>query len=187
MPLSFVLIFRYTLNHTGHTDREENKHGYGTFNSSQELADKLSGKNLKLGVAESCTGGFLSNTITNLPGASEFFKLSVVSYSKEVKKSVLGVRSSTLKKHGMVSEETAVAMLEGVMKLGHADVALSVTGVAGPEQMENKDVGLVFIAAAVREHVESQGFKFSGNREEIKRQASLEALRFLKRALDIWL
>lgn len=153
----------------------------------REIADKLSGKNLKFGVAESCTGGFLSNAITDLPGASNFFKLSVVSYSEDVKKSLLGVSSSILKKHGMVSEETAVAMMEGVMKLGQTDIALSVTGVAGPERIEDKDVGLVFIAAAVRDHVESQGFKLSGDREEIKRQASLEALRFLKRVLDIWL
>jgi PncC family amidohydrolase len=153
----------------------------------KEIADKLSVRNLKLGVAESCTGGFLSNAITNFPGASQFFKLSVVSYSEDVKKSVLGVRASIFKKHGMVSEETAIAMMEGVMKLGHTDIALSVTGVAGPERIEDKDVGLVFIAAAVRDRVESHGFKLSGDREEIKRQASLEALRFLKRVLDIWL
>lgn len=153
----------------------------------REIAEKLSGRNLKLGVAESCTGGFLSNAITNLPGASRFFKLSVVSYSEDVKKSVLRVRSSILKKHGTVSEETAVAMMQGVMKLGHTDIGLSVTGVAGPERIEDKDVGLVFIAAAVRDRVESQGFKLSGDREEIKRQASLEALSFLKRAMDIWL
>ena len=153
----------------------------------REIAEKLSGRNLKLGVAESCTGGFLSNAITNLPGASKFFNLSVVSYSEDVKKSVLGVGSSILKKHGMVSEETAVAMMQGVMKLGQTDVAISVTGVAGPKRIEEKDVGLVFIAAAVGDRVESQGFKLSGDREEIKRQASLEALRFLKRVLDIWL
>lgn len=153
----------------------------------REIAEKLSGRTLKLGVAESCTGGFVSNAITNLSGASKFFKLSVVSYSEDVKKSLLGVRSSILKKHGTVSEETAVAMMEGVMKLGHTDIALSVTGVAGPERIEDKDVGLVFIAAAVGDHAESQGFKFSGDREEIKRQASLEALRFLKRVLDLWL
>ena len=153
----------------------------------REIADKLSGRNLRLGVAESCTGGFLSNAITNIPGASKFFELSVVSYSGDVKKSVLGVSSSVLKKHGMVSEETAIAMAEGVMKLGHTDIGLSVTGVAGPEGIEDKDVGLVFIAAAVKERVESQGLKLSGDREEIKRQASLEALRFLKRVLGIWL
>ena len=153
----------------------------------REIANKLSGKEPELGVAESCTGGFLSNAITNIPGASKFFKLSVVSYSDDVIKSVLGVKTSILKKHGIVSEETAVAMMEGVMKLGHTDIALSVTGVAGPERIEDRDVGLVFIAAAVRDRVESQGFKFSGDREEIKQQASLEALRFLKRVLDIWL
>jgi len=152
-----------------------------------EIADKLAAKNLKLGVAESCTGGFLSNAITNLPGASRFFKLSVVAYSEESKKSVLGVSPSIIKKHGMVSEETAIAMAQGVKKTGHTDIALSITGVSGPERMEDKDVGLVYIAAAVKDRIESQGLKFSGDREEIKRQASLEALRFLKQVLDIWL
>ncbi len=153
----------------------------------KEIAAKLSGEKLMLAVAESCTGGFLSNAITNLPGSSKFFTLSVVSYSEDVKKSLLGVGPSVLKKHGMVSEETAVAMARGVMKLGHADAALAVTGVAGPERMEDKDVGLVFIAACVRDRVEAQGLKLSGDREEIKQQASLEALKFLLRVLDIGL
>lgn len=151
-----------------------------------EIARKLS-DNLMLGVAESCTGGYITNAVTNFPGASKFFKLSVVSYSEESKKSVLGVSSSVLKKHGMVSEATAIAMAEGIKKIGDTDIALSVTGVAGPERMEDKDVGLVYIAAIVKDRVESQGMKFSGDREEIKRQASLEALRFLKQVLDIWL
>lgn len=153
----------------------------------REIADKLSNNNLTLGVAESCTGGYLSNAITNLPGASKFFKLSVVGYSEESKRAVLGISPSLIKKHGMVSEETAIAMAQGVMEIGRTDAALSVTGVAGPERMEDKDVGFVYIAASVKDRTESQGLKLSGDREEIKRQASLEALRFLKQVLDIWL
>jgi PncC family amidohydrolase len=153
----------------------------------REISDKLVTRNLNLAIAESCTGGFISNAVSNLPGSSKFFELSVVSYSEEAKKSVLGVSASLLRKHGMVSEETAVAMVEGVRKVGHTDIALAVTGVAGPERMEDKDVGLVFIAVSVRGRVESEGRKLDGDREEIKRQASLEALRFLNRVLDLWL
>jgi PncC family amidohydrolase len=153
----------------------------------REISDKLVTRNLNLAIAESCTGGFISNAVSNLPGSSKFFELSVVSYSEEAKKSVLGVSASLLRKHGMVSEETAVAMVEGVRKVGHTDIALAVTGVAGPERMEDKDVGLVFIAVSVRGRVESEGRKLDGDREEIKRQASLEALRFLNRVLELWL
>jgi PncC family amidohydrolase len=157
------------------------------LNVITEIADKLVKRNLKLGVAESCTGGFISNAITDLPGSSKFFVLSVVGYSEEAKKSVLGVSASLLKKHGMVSEETAIAMAEGVGKLGHAEISLAVTGVAGPERMEDKDVGLVYIAAIVGDRMESVGVKFEGDREEIKRQAGLEGLRYLNRVLGIWL
>src|SRR5271169_2869451 len=99
----------------------------------KEIADRLIGKDLKLGVAESLTGGLIAHEITNLPGASKFFEMSVVSYSEKSKKTVLGVSASLLRKHGTVSEEAAVAMAEGVRKLSGADVSLSITGVAGPE------------------------------------------------------
>jgi nicotinamide-nucleotide amidase len=152
-----------------------------------KISDKLTAKGLKLSVAESCTGGFIANAITNLPGASQFFELGVVSYTAEAKKEVLGVGSSLLKKHGLVSEETAVAMAQAVKKLGHADVSLSVTGVAGPEPLEGVEIGIVFMAAAVRDVVESEGLRFTGDREEIKRKAALEALRYLNRVLDLWI
>jgi nicotinamide-nucleotide amidase len=152
-----------------------------------KISEKLTAKGLKLSVAESCTGGFIANAITNLPGASHFFKLGVVSYTAEAKKEVLGVGSSFLKKHGLVSEETAVAMAQAVKKLGHTDVSLSVTGVAGPEPLEGMEIGIVYMAASVRDVVESEGLRFTGNRGEIKRKAALEALRYLNRVLDLWI
>jgi nicotinamide-nucleotide amidase len=152
-----------------------------------KISEKLTAAGCKLSVAESCTGGFIANAITNLPGASDFFELGVVSYTAASKKAVLGVRASLLKKHGLVSEETAVAMARAVKKLGHSEVSLSITGVAGPESLEGMEVGIVYIAASVRDMVESEGMRFTGDREEIKRKSALEALRYLNRVLDLWL
>ncbi len=153
----------------------------------QEISDKMRTEGLTLSVAESCTGGLISNAITNLPGASNFFEVGVVSYSAEAKKSVLGIRASVLKKHGVVSEKTAIEMALAVKKLGHTDVSLSITGVAGPKQLEGLEVGLVYMAASVKDMVESKGARFTGDREAVKKKASLEALRFLNRVLDLWL
>ncbi len=153
----------------------------------QQISEKLRTRGLTLGIAESCTGGFIANAVTNLPGASNFFGLGVVSYSTEAKKSVLGIRASVPKKHGVVSEETAIEMALAVKKLAHADVSLSVTGVAGPEPLEGLEVGLVYMAASVRDMVESKGARFTGDRETVKKKAALEALRFLNRVLDLWL
>ncbi len=153
----------------------------------KEISGRLMGKGLKLGVAESCTGGLISHEITNLPGASKFFDMSVVSYSEKSKRSVLGIGTSLLKKHGTVSEEAAVAMAEGVRRLSGTDVSLSITGVAGPEPAEDKDVGLVYMAVCLKDVVESKGLGLQGDRETIKRGASLEALRFLNQVLRQWL
>ena len=152
-----------------------------------EISGRLAGKALKLGVAESCTGGLISHEVTNLPGASKFFEMSVVCYSEKSKRSVLGVSASLLKKHGSVSEEAAVAMAEGVRKLSGADVSLSITGVAGPEPLEDKNIGLVYMAVCLKDVVESKGLSLHGDRETIKRDASLEALRFLNQVLRLWL
>jgi PncC family amidohydrolase len=153
----------------------------------KEISDRLTGKALKLGVAESCTGGLISHEITNLPGASKFFEMSVVSYSEKSKRSVLGASAFLLKKHGAVSEEAAVAMAEGVKKISGADVSLSITGVAGPEPLEDKEIGLVYMAVCLKDMVESKGLSLHGDRETIKKDASLEALRFLNQVLRLWL
>jgi len=153
----------------------------------KEISARLTEKGLKLAVAESCTVGLISHEITNMPGASKFFDMSVVSYSEKSKKSVLGAGASLLKKYGTVSEESAVAMAEGVKKLSGADVTLAITGVAGPGRLEDKDVGLVYMAVCLKDMVESKGLSLQGDRETIKREASLEALRFLNQVLRLWL
>jgi PncC family amidohydrolase len=153
----------------------------------KEISGRLTGKALKLAVAESCTGGLISHEITNLPGASKFFEMSIVSYSERSKKAVVGVSASLLKKHGAVSEAAAIALAEGVKKISGADVGLSITGVAGPEPMEDKEIGLVYMAVCLEDVAESKGLSLQGDRETIKKDASLEALRFLNQVLRLWL
>jgi nicotinamide-nucleotide amidase len=153
----------------------------------ERISDKLVERDYRLSVAESCTGGFISHAITNLPGASNFFDLGLVSYSEESKRSVLGISASLLKKHGTVSEETAIAMAKGVRRLSGTDVSLSVTGIAGPEIIEDKEIGLIFMAVAMEDMEKAQGIRLTGEREDIKKEASLGALKFLNQVLRIWL
>ncbi len=153
----------------------------------KKISSILNKKKLRLSIAESCTGGHISNAITNLPGSSKFFDMSVICYSINSKKSILGISDSVLKKHGMISEKMAVAMAISVRKMSRTDISLSITGIAGPEKIEEKEVGLVYIAVSTEDLIESTGLQFKGNRENIKKEASLEALRFLHRILRLWI
>ncbi len=104
-----------------------------------------------LALAESCTGGYIANCVTNVPGASEIFPGGVVSYGNEAKRRLLGVRAGTLLKHGAVSKAVAREMAEGALKKFRADYAIAVTGIAGPTGgTPTKPVGTVFIALASR-------------------------------------
>jgi nicotinamide-nucleotide amidase len=153
----------------------------------KEVSERLVPRDLRMSVAESCTGGLIAHEITNLPGASLFFDLGVVSYSEKSKRSVIGVSASLLRKHGAVSKEAAVAMAEGVRRLTDTDVSLSITGNAGPAALEDKEIGLVYMAVSLKDMTESKGMSVKGDREMIKRKASLEALRFLNQVLRLWL
>jgi|Deesub1362A_J573_1020465.scaffolds.fasta_scaffold00004_359 PncC family amidohydrolase len=143
-------------------------------------------KGLRLTVAESCTAGLISHMLTSLPGASEFFDSCIVCYSARSKNKLLGVKKSLIKKYGTVSEETARAMAEAVRAKIGADVSLAVTGNLGPEPIEDKQTGLVFIAVSSEDETTSRGFIFDGSREEIKRAASLEAFHLLYEAVSAW-
>lgn len=123
----------------------------------EKIGQLLVEQGLTLALAESCTGGLIGHRITNVPGSSEYFMGGVVAYAYDAKERVLGVRHDTLYDHGAVSEETALEMARGVRRLLMTDVALAVTGIAGPGGgMPGKPVGLVYIALSTRdfEHCE---------------------------------
>ena len=115
----------------------------------KQTVELLKSKKLKLATAESCTGGLISKRITDVSGSSEVFEGGVVCYSNRFKENVLGVSAETLKKYGAVSRETAREMVKGVLSLTKADIAVAVTGIAGPSSDDtNKPVGLVYIAVS---------------------------------------
>lgn len=150
----------------------------------EHLIKLLREKNLKLATAESCTGGLIASEVTSIAGASDVFLGSVVSYSNDVKMSILGVKSETLAKYGAVSEQCATEMVEGVCKRLGADVAVAVTGIAGPGGgTKEKPVGLVFIAVKCCEKIMVKQFNYSGTREGIRLRALSNSINLLRSAL----
>ena len=122
-------------------------YGIDSANPEEALVALLKEKGLTLATAESCTGGLIAKRITDIPGASDVFGCGIVSYSNEIKKSLLGVREDLLEKYGAVSEAVAASMALGAVKAGKSDLAVSVTGIAGPDSDgTSKPVGLVYIA-----------------------------------------
>lgn len=141
---------------------------------------------ISLSVAESCTGGLIAHLITSQPGASLFFDSSVVTYSTESKIKLLGVRRSIIKRHGAVSEEAAIAMAKGIRGKRGTDFSLSITGNLGPEPMEGKKIGLVYMAVDWERGTESKGMLYEGDREEIKLKSAIGALSFLLEVARSW-
>lgn len=150
-----------------------------TLQVIQKVHELFKKKGLSLSVAESCTGGLISHYITALPGASNFFEAGVVSYSAEMKKGILGVSSAIISKYGAVSVETAREMAEKIRTLTKTDFSVSTTGNLGPHVLEGKEKGLVYIAVSKEGMTFSKELRLTGNREENKEEAALEALRFL--------
>jgi PncC family amidohydrolase len=136
-------------------------------------------KGLTLAIAESCTGGLISHFITALPGASVFFRAGVVSYSEDIKKDMLGVSSDTIDHHGIVSEHTAKEMAERIRFITKSDYSLSSTGNLGPDMLEGKKQGLVYIAACGKGRTFSRELQLTGEREGNKEEAALEALKMI--------
>ena len=127
--------------------------------------------NLSVSAAESCTGGMISAAITDISGASQYFGTGVVTYSNEAKMNILGVKADTLSKHGAVSPETAAEMADGVRRLSGSDIAVSVTGIAGPTGgTAEKPVGLVYIGISGKFGTFSYKNNFAGSRSEVRRQ-----------------
>ncbi len=148
------------------------------------MGELLRAKGLTLAVAESCTGGLLGMRITEVPGASDYFRGGLIAYSNLVKEGVLGVPREILEKHGAVSAECARAMAEGARALFRADLALAITGIAGPTGgTPEKPVGLVYIALASPHGVEVERHEFRGSRQGVRWSASEAALALLLRYL----
>lgn len=138
----------------------------------------LSGKTLV--TAESCTGGGIGAALTAIPGSSEVYKGGVISYTNWVKENVLGVEGRLLNEYGAVSMEVAVAMADGVRKLLQADIAVSVTGLAGPGGDEfGNPVGTVYIGYSSTERTFGKHFVFDGDREAVRNRAIQSALEIM--------
>lgn len=115
----------------------------------EKVVELLKEKNLVFACAESCTGGLIAKRITDISGSSAVFNCGVVSYSNEIKEKVLGVQHETLMQYGAVSEQTVREMVGGVLKISKADVAVAVSGIAGPRSDNTeKPVGLIYIAVS---------------------------------------
>ena len=149
------------------------------------VLDLCRARGLSLATAESCTGGLVAQRLTSVPGSSDVFRGAVVAYADEVKTSELGVPGEVLERHGAVSAETAAAMAEGARERLGADVAVSVTGIAGPGGgSEEKPVGLVYLHSTGPDGERSVDFVVPGDRDSIRRRAAVTALHLVRRLLQ---
>ena len=136
---------------------------------TQRLATQLLAKRRSACTAESCTGGLIAKTLTDLAGSSDWFERGFVTYSNAAKSEMLGVPAALIEDYGAVSEPVANAMASGALRNSEADYAIAVTGVAGPGGgSEDKPVGTVWIAVASAEHVEAQCHLFAGDRAAVR-------------------
>ena len=155
-----------------------------------DLAEKtgraLEARGLMLATAESCTGGWIAEAITMIPGSSAWLDRGFVTYTNEAKQEMLGVRAETLERNGAVSEPIVIEMAEGALKSSRAQVAVAVSGVAGPSGgTPQKPVGTVCIAWATKDrapHAETR--HFAGDREAVRKQSVVRALEGLLEALE---
>jgi len=144
------------------------------------LRDHLRVRHLTLAAAESCTGGLVSDRITNVSGSSEYFPGGVVAYSYEAKANLLGVSWDTLNAHGAVSGETVLEMAHGARKLFNADIGISVSGIAGPTGgLPGKPVGTTWFGLATNTGEWARHFIWDGDRIQNKHHSSEAALQFI--------
>lgn len=145
---------------------------------SHTLGETLIKQGFRLALAESCTGGWVAQCMTAVPGSSACFDRGFVTYSNEAKQEMLGVGGETLRQHGAVSEETAKEMALGALAYSTADISASITGIAGPDGgSEQKPVGTVCFGWAHRDgRIVTRTHHFSGDREAVRRQSVKTAL-----------
>ena len=150
----------------------------GISDLAREVLDLCRDRNLKIATAESCTGGSLAKALTDRPGSSAWFEFGFVTYGNNAKHALLGVREQTLKDHGAVSQQVAEEMATGAKRASGADLAVAITGIAGPAGgTADKPVGTVWLAWAGPEgQLGAERREFPGDRAAIRRQAVAAAL-----------
>lgn len=149
------------------------------------VSEELKKRHLTVATAESCTGGLLAHTLTNISGSSEYFGRGVVTYSNQAKVELLGVSPKVLEEHGAVSEQTARTMAVEIRKRSNADIGVSTTGIAGPTGgTKDKPVGLVYIGVATSKNVKVKRFNFSGDRLGNKESTCNAALKLILESIS---
>ena len=149
----------------------------------KNIIQRLIKKKLSISVAESCTGGMLSSSITSISGASKIFNIGLVTYSNLAKIKHLKVSNSIIKRYGAVSEKCCLKMVEGLSKLSKSKINISITGIAGPKGgSKNKPVGLVYIGIKKGKKISINKYLFKNkNRENIRKNSVKEALKLVKK------
>lgn len=157
---------------------------------AEALVKELNESGKAVATAESCTGGWVAKAITDIPGSSAVFGYGIVSYANGAKESIIGVQNQTLEKHGSVSAEVVEEMAQGTLHLSGADIAVAVSGVAGPAGgTKEKPVGMVWFAWAVRDgtdaSVDTKCEQFSGDRELIREASVAYALQGVRERIEL--
>jgi nicotinamide-nucleotide amidase len=149
------------------------------YKLAEDVGAALKARGLMLATAESCTGGWISEAVTMVPGSSDWFERGFVTYTYVSKREMLGVKEATLEKHGAVSEEVVREMVEGALSRSHAQVAVAVSGIAGPTGgTPEKPLGFVCFAWGMKGGPpRSETRRYSGDREAVRRQSVEHALR----------
>jgi nicotinamide-nucleotide amidase len=145
---------------------------------AQKIGSELKARNLMFATAESCTGGWVGQVVTSVPGSSHWYECGFITYTNNSKRELLGVSTDVLARFGAVSEQTARAMAEGALERSRAQVSLAITGIAGPGGgTEEKPVGTVCFAwAGENRETVTRRLQFDGDRQAIRQQAVAEAL-----------
>lgn len=157
-----------------------------TYKLAERIITRARAKGLTIATAESCTGGWIGKALTDIPGSSTVFKGSLVAYSNSIKENLLGVPQQLLITHGAVSEKVASEMAKNCAQSFAVDIAISVTGIAGPGGgSQEKPVGLVHMGLAARQNIETYKFQFDNfGRDSIRQDALSAALKIVLENVD---
>ena len=149
---------------------------------AKQLINKCRAKNYKLAIAESCTGGLISSAITSVPGSSDIFECSFITYSNRSKKKILNVSENNLNLYGAVSKEVVIDMINGLRKNTNSDILLAISGIAGPGRGAiNKPEGLVWVSYALKNNViKTSKLEFGPiGRDLVREKSTIQSLKFL--------